>query len=159
MEQLPYSTLVPGEVAPDKCKTTCSESESRNFDSMNFGIVTVLSRSKTNLPFVETNRRHMHRYLCIKCVFNVWHMLKKVCQCNIILNNLWGNKEELNWGMLEILTLRQCWLKVQIRFHWKSCMHGVGHSTAWNIFKPYRPSDRLEKPFMTENVYIVLMIV
>ena len=26
--------------------------------------------------------------------FNEWHMLKKVCQSNNILNNLWGNKED-----------------------------------------------------------------
>ena len=35
--------------------------------------------------------------------------------------------EELTCFLLETLELRQCWLKVQINFHWKSC---VGHSTA-----------------------------
>ena len=31
-------------------------------------------------------------------------MLKKVCQYNNILNNLWGNKEGLNWNLMEIFS-------------------------------------------------------
>ena len=63
--------IVYQENAPLRYKTTCSESESRNFDCQ-WTLVSflvkhnhVLSRSKTNLPFIQVNRRHMYRYLCI----------------------------------------------------------------------------------------------
>ena len=78
--------------------------------------------------------------MCLKVFWLSGTSWKKLCQCNTVSKSFQKNKEELNWSLLEILYLRQCWLKVQISFHWKSC---VGHSTAWHIFfsKPYRPSD------------------
>ena len=65
----------------------------KNIHSLIFGLWR-LSTNLSNTPRIG---------ICIfKSVFNVWHILKKVCQCNNILNNFWGNKEELNWSMLEI---------------------------------------------------------
>ena len=45
----------------------------------------------------------MHKYFVFERVFNVWHMLKKVCQSNNILNNLWGKRrlEGYNLGISE----------------------------------------------------------
>ena len=38
----------------------------KNISSMNFGLVSCeTSRSKTNLPFIQINRRHLREYLCI----------------------------------------------------------------------------------------------
>ena len=53
-------------------------------------------RSKTNLPLINTKRRHTnkHRYLRIVQFFNVLHILQKVCQCNNISKYVWGNKED-----------------------------------------------------------------
>ena len=124
--------------APLWYKTTCSESESRNFDCQ-WTLVSFLVKhnqfyreARLTCPLCRSTEDICKGIYVFKRVFNVWHMLKKVCQCNNSLNNLWENKEELNWSLLEILLLRQCWLKVQISFHWKSC---EGHSTSWNIFR------------------------
>ena len=110
----PYSratlVIVYQKNAPLRYKTTCSESESRNFDCQ-WTLVSFLVKhnkfyqeARLNLPFMQFNRIHMYRYLCIKtCFQRVAHFEKKVCQCNNILNILWGNKEELNWSLLEIM--------------------------------------------------------
>ena len=137
-------------------KTTCSESESRNFDCQ-WTLVSFLVKhnqfyreARLTCPLYRLTEDICIGICVFKRIFNVWHILKKkVCPCNNILNNFWGNKEELNWSLLEILWLRQCWLKVQISFHRKSC---VGHSTAWNIFsKPCRPSDLWQNLNKTAN--------
>ena len=90
-------------------KTTCSESESRNFDCQ-WTLVSILVKlnqfyreARLTCPLYMSTEDICIGICVFKHVFNVWHMLKKVCQCNNILNNLWGNKEELNWSLSEIL--------------------------------------------------------
>ena len=40
---------------------------------VSFQTLPVFARSKTNLPFIKTKIRHMHRYLRIlQCLYNVW---------------------------------------------------------------------------------------
>ena len=95
--------------APLRYKTTCSESESRNFDCQ-WTLVSFLVKhnqfyreARLTCPLYRSTEDLCIGICVFKRVFNVWHILKKVCQCNNILNNLWGNKEELNWSLLEIL--------------------------------------------------------
>ena len=87
--------------APLRYKTTCSES--RNFDCQ----WTLVSFLVNHNQFYREARLTCPLYnltedICIpvgirvyKRVFNVWHMLKKVCQCSNILNNLWETKKSL----------------------------------------------------------------
>ena len=56
---------------------------------------------------------------------------KKLCQWNTVSKSFQKNKEEMNRHLLENLQLRQCWYKVQISLHWKSC---IGHRKAWICF-------------------------
>ena len=77
-----------------KYTNSVSESESRNFDSMKFGLDSfqrqpVFSSSKTNLPFIKTNKRYIHKYSCIySCSQHVSHFQRM--QQNV--NNFRGKK-------------------------------------------------------------------
>ena len=94
--------------APLGYKIICSESESRKFDCQ----WTLVSFLVKHNQFYREAKLICSLYrstedICIDIcvyqrVFNVWHILKQVCQCNNILNNLWENKEELNWSLLDI---------------------------------------------------------
>ena len=92
--------------APLSYKPTCSESESRNFDCQ-WTLVSFLVKhnqfyreTKLTCPLYRSTEDMCIGICVFKRVFNVCaHFVKKVCQCNNIFNNLWGNKEELNWSL------------------------------------------------------------
>ena len=102
------------DILSDKCTALiqnklCSESKSRNFDCQ-WTLVSFLVKhnqfyweARLTCPLYRSTEDICIGIYVFKIVFNVWHMLKKVCQCNNILNNLWGNRGELNWSLLEIL--------------------------------------------------------
>ena len=82
-------------------KTICSEKVCRNFDYQ-CNLVSFLVKhnqfsgeARLLCPLYRPREGICIGIYVFKCVFNVWHLLKKVCQCNNILNNLLlGNKDD-----------------------------------------------------------------
>ena len=61
------------------------------------------------------------------------------------------NKEELNWSLLEILKLSQCWLKVQIR------ARAVYDTVQFEIFFEAISSSRLSGKTLSISIFIFLL--
>ena len=96
--------------APLRYKTACSESESRNFDCQ-WTLVSFLVKhnqfyreARLTCPFIQVNRRHMYKYLCIwTCVQRVAHFEKKCVNVTIF------------WTICR--ETKMCWIEVC----WKFC--------------------------------------